>query len=94
MALCSSGKGITDQDRNVLNNQELVLGFLKSASSKLAEGKSNAQLAKKKPKNDGESGDEPTDDESNVGALKTNDKHSSRGTVLITLRQTPPYTLW
>ncbi|KAJ3516258.1 hypothetical protein NLJ89_g1231 [Agrocybe chaxingu] len=54
-----AGKGITDQDRNILSNQLLVLGFLRSASEMLQLGPIPNVAPSKKRK----SGDEDEDDD-------------------------------
>lgn len=56
-----AGKAISDQDRNILSNQRLVLDFFRCAPHFLAHG---------------------------------HDSDGARGTVLVTLRNVPPYTLW
>ncbi|KAF7323153.1 DUF2431 domain-containing protein [Mycena chlorophos] len=43
-----AGKGITDQDRNILSTQLLILGFLRSAAGFLAQGSIPNVLASKK----------------------------------------------
>ncbi|KAG1757026.1 hypothetical protein EDB19DRAFT_1890883 [Suillus lakei] len=87
--------GITDQDRNILSNQMLILGFLRSVVGCLAEGSiptPNLSRKQKKPTDD--------DDDDNVNDDVTDDAPSpstaqgSRGTVLVTLRNVPPYTNW
>ncbi|KAJ8515437.1 hypothetical protein ONZ45_g7159 [Pleurotus djamor] len=91
-----AGKGITDQDRNILSNQLLVLGFLRSASKALVNGPPPAILSKKKRSSD----DDDDDDDSSLpvnsseGGVDIQMKTRSRGSVLITLRNVSPYTLW
>ncbi|KAF8641072.1 hypothetical protein AX17_000716 [Amanita inopinata Kibby_2008] len=100
-----AGKGITDQDRNILSNQLLALGFLRSAMNVLAEGPVPTILKPRNKKVD-------SDDEEGGGHLKQNhdaivqdedeplpshvssDVEKTRGTILITLRNVTPYTLW
>jgi 25S rRNA (uracil2634-N3)-methyltransferase len=88
-----TGKGITDQNRNILSNQLLILAFLRSAAKFLALGRTpsvhESRKRKKKSSDDGE-GDSGHEDEppDNLELLE------SRGTILITLRNVPPYTLW
>ncbi|KAF7797176.1 hypothetical protein EIP86_008368 [Pleurotus ostreatoroseus] len=87
-----AGKGIADQDRNILSNQLLLLGFLRSAAHLLKTGPvPRVQSRKKKASsNDDENDDaEESADEEN-GA----DVAQCRGSILITLRNVPPYTLW
>ncbi|EJC98661.1 uncharacterized protein FOMMEDRAFT_143085 [Fomitiporia mediterranea MF3/22] len=105
-----AGKGITDQDRNILSNQMILLGFLKSVAPFLAAGRIPSVHArrKKKLRDNDESGND-SDDVDNQGdnedAISINDvvldeppgiadRTSTRGTVLITLRNVPPYTEW
>ncbi|KAF8913186.1 hypothetical protein CPB84DRAFT_1742552 [Gymnopilus junonius] len=95
-----AGKGIADQDRNILSNQLLVLGFLRSAAKMLQPGPSPSTLAFKKNKNtEDEDGDEdnvsvePPDTDAAPFLLPTNTV-KTRGTTLITLRNVAPYTQW
>ncbi|TRM61664.1 hypothetical protein BD626DRAFT_501772 [Schizophyllum amplum] len=88
-----AGKGITDQNRNILSNQMLIVGFLRAASNLLRPGPiPQVHTAKKKKKND--------DDEEDIGPPSDEDMEdlssapSTRGTVLITLRNVVPYSLW
>lgn len=93
------GKGITDQDRNILSNQLLVLAFLRSAASVLATGFIPTIFKpRKRTKDEDDDGSdkddsvqqEPEDeDEDMLNAVK-----KTRGSVLITLRNVSPYTLW
>lgn len=93
-----AGKGITDQDRNILSNQLLILGFLRSASNFLIEGPiPSVQQRHKRKRKPGE--DDDDDDALDNGAAgekkpSLDTETRSRGTVLITLRNVPPYTLW
>ncbi|KAI0830819.1 hypothetical protein BC628DRAFT_1355741 [Trametes gibbosa] len=90
-----AGKGITDQDRNILSNQLLFLGFLRSAASFLASGPipvvNKARTRKRDPDDDG-SEEEDADPDAMGDDIDTTQK--GRGTVLITLRNVLPYTLW
>lgn len=89
--LYGAGKGITDQDRNILSNQVLLLGFLQSASNLLNLGpKPNATRSKKKKAR----GSDDEDDSGTDNGEGMSQTASSRGTILITLRNVPPYTLW
>ena len=92
------GKGITDQDRNILSNQLLVLDFLRSAAHILKRGHipSISTLRKKKKLDD-----DDDDDGKGIGTTSTDLEDSladesitTRGTVLITLRNVVPYTQW
>ena len=85
------GKGITDQDRNILSNQLLILGFLRSVSGFLVRGSAPTlrSLKKKGKTREEEDGtDVGSDQEGGPGG----ETGSSRGTVIITLRNVPPYT--
>ena len=93
------GKGITDQDRNILSNQLLILDFLRSAANVLKRGHvpSFSTSRKKKKPDDDDSEDEEkgiatggTDLEDSV----FDESITTRGTVLITLRNVVPYTQW
>ncbi|KAJ7687372.1 hypothetical protein B0H17DRAFT_1160459 [Mycena rosella] len=83
-----AGKGITDQDRNILSNQLLVLGFLRSAAGVLATGP-----RRKRPADDD---DEEEDVNQNVDPEDEDITQivACRGTILITLRNVAPYTQW
>ncbi|KAI0050617.1 hypothetical protein FA95DRAFT_1676641 [Auriscalpium vulgare] len=85
-----AGKGITDQDRNILSNQVLILGFLRSAERFLAVGPVPQVHARrrKKPSEDDDEDREMSETEQDGGDTR------SRGTILITLRNVPPYTEW
>ncbi|KIK02117.1 hypothetical protein K443DRAFT_677882 [Laccaria amethystina LaAM-08-1] len=101
-----AGKGITDQDRNILSNQMLVLGFLRSAAKMLTLGAapSLASGKKKKRTEDDEEEDEdegmaaPADetaqDSEEFAFFVPDQSIPTRGTVLITLRNVLPYTQW
>ncbi|KAF9056722.1 hypothetical protein BDP27DRAFT_1345100 [Rhodocollybia butyracea] len=85
-----AGKGFDDQDRNILSNQVLILGFLRSAAKFLKQGPVPSVTGKKKQnvskKEEEESEQEEMDD------IET--KTLSRGSILITLRNVAPYTTW
>lgn len=84
-----TGKGIADQDRNILVNQLLILGFLRTAEHLLVQGVVPVVVEKKKAKpKDDEDDEEPVEEPENSVAKPT------RGTVLITLRNVAPYTHW
>jgi 25S rRNA (uracil2634-N3)-methyltransferase len=87
-----AGAGIADQDRNVRTNQALILGFLRAAKAVLSRGAVPALPVRKKRA----AGDE---DEEDVGMEEVQEdartaQNTFRGTVLITLRNVAPYTLW
>jgi 25S rRNA (uracil2634-N3)-methyltransferase len=85
------GKGITDQDRNILANQMIILGFLRSCTPFLAVGPIPSVTQTLKRKQTSEDDDDAMEDhEEKDGNLGT----SERGTVLITLRNVVPYTQW
>ncbi|KAK0246443.1 hypothetical protein EDD85DRAFT_917993 [Armillaria nabsnona] len=73
-----AGKSITDQDRNILSNQVLIMNFLRAAASLLKIGPIPSVT---------EEDVEETDEDKSVDT-------GARGTILITLRNVPPYTLW
>ncbi|KDQ15647.1 hypothetical protein BOTBODRAFT_130917 [Botryobasidium botryosum FD-172 SS1] len=95
-----AGAGITDQDRNILTNQTLILEFLRSVPPLLSTSPSASGSTSVYE----EGGDPPSADERptdvDVPRKKSKSKTSKdvtrpdRGSVLITLRDTPPYTLW
>jgi 25S rRNA (uracil2634-N3)-methyltransferase len=97
-----SGKGITDQDRNILSNQVLILGFYRSAAKMLQLGPmpSFTSTRRKKGGSDDENEDAAVSAPSDVGyedgndALSQTSSMETRGTVLITLRNVSPYTEW
>jgi 25S rRNA (uracil2634-N3)-methyltransferase len=99
------GKGITDQDRNILSNQGLLLGFFKSAAPFLRHGPSNDARNRKIKHSDNEDDniDEMVDIEGDIDGVSEDENgapvtqaesHPIRGTILVTLRDKPPYTLW
>lgn len=102
----SLGKGIADQDRNILSNQMLILGFLRSAAKILQLGPvpsfSNAKKKKKSSEDDDEEEDVTMPDtlQNDEDADETyqfftpSETIQTRGTVLITLRNVVPYTQW
>ncbi|KAJ7109823.1 hypothetical protein C8R44DRAFT_634684 [Mycena epipterygia] len=93
-----AGKGITDQDRNILSNQLLILGFLRSAAGFLVNGPVPEIFTPKKRKRS----DDDDDDEPEENADMDNDMEDDnivqpvvcRGALLITLRNVTPYTQW
>ncbi|KAF8346854.1 hypothetical protein F5887DRAFT_1060931 [Amanita rubescens] len=95
-----AGKGITDQDRNILSNQLLVLAFLRSAAGVLATGPIPIIFKPRKKKKVDDDGDEDEDNDGVQQELEGEDESSSntiektRGSILITLRNVPPYSLW
>ena len=86
-----TGKGIADQDRNILSNQLLILGFLRSASGFLTRGPPPA-LGSRKKKGKAKEEEDNTDVEPDQEGGVSTQMGSSRGTVIVTLRNVPPYT--
>ncbi|KAF8167559.1 hypothetical protein B0H34DRAFT_682307 [Crassisporium funariophilum] len=102
-----AGKGISDQDRNILSNQVLLLGFLRSAAKLLRDGLVPAFMTTKKKKKKTDDDDDEDEDEidheavaleeyiqEGLQSLAPDYSARSRGTVLITLRNVVPYTQW
>ncbi|KAK4689394.1 25S rRNA (uracil2634-N3)-methyltransferase, partial [Tremellales sp. Uapishka_1] len=120
-----AGAGITDQNRNILSNQTLLLKFLRSVAPHLTSGPSafpmvdksgkkkkvilmrgKANNKRKKVTSDDEDEDEdPVEEEDdNDDELLEDDAETTvqremvspnrEGTVVITLLNQPPYTLW
>jgi hypothetical protein len=86
-----AGKGIADQDRNILSNQILILGFLRSVSGFLVKGPPpTLGSLKKKGKTREEKDDTDVDSDQEGGSREQTGP--SRGTVIITLRNVAPYT--
>ncbi|GAA5939106.1 hypothetical protein JCM1841_003356 [Sporobolomyces salmonicolor] len=104
------GQGITDQARNIRVNQTLLLEFYRSASQVLRRGTPRAPSSKGRPSHsrDNERSPSPslelldetallleeTDPDSDLSALPPPPPPTTRGTVLLTLRTAPPYSLW
>lgn len=86
-----TGKGIADQDRNILSNQLLILGFLRSVSGFLARGPPPT-LGNLKRKGRAREEEDDTDVGSEQEGEPSGQTGPSRGTVIITLRNVPPYT--
>lgn len=88
------GKGITDQDRNILSNQRLVLDFLRSAPHCLTLGPIPIIHPARRHKQQDD--DKPLGDTSgsDIDMATSSTMGRWRGTVLITLRNVPPYTAW
>ncbi|KAF7347507.1 25S rRNA (Uridine-N(3))-methyltransferase [Mycena venus] len=93
-----AGKGITDQDRNILSNQLLILGFLRSAAGFLVNGpvpEIFSPRKRKRPDDEDEAEeDEDMGDNTNVDDDDIVKPVACRGTILITLRNVVPYTQW
>lgn len=89
------GKGMTDQDRNILSNQLLLLGFLRSAANFLTLGpKPSVTSSKKKKQKDSDDEGEADNGSENGNQVESTSSHTTRGTILVTLRNVSPYTLW
>ncbi|CAE6346273.1 unnamed protein product [Rhizoctonia solani] len=84
------GLSIADQDRNIATNQGRLLGFLASVKPYLAEGAIPDPNAKGKSVKKGE----VTSDGEEGAVSLPESKHKMAGSVLITLREQEPYTLW
>ncbi|KAJ7742197.1 hypothetical protein B0H14DRAFT_471394 [Mycena olivaceomarginata] len=94
-----AGKGITDQDRNILSNQLLILGFLRSAAGFLGSGPVPEIFSPKKRKqpdddDEGEEDENMSDDHTNLDDDNIVTAVAARGTILLTLRNVVPYTSW
>ncbi|KAI0726130.1 hypothetical protein C8Q72DRAFT_539267 [Fomitopsis betulina] len=91
-----AGKGITDQDRNILSNQMLILDFLRSAAPFLATGPVPVIMKPRKRKADPDEDEDhaPGDAEDSIAEEPDVPTLGSRGSILVTLRNVPPYTLW
>ncbi|KAJ7508715.1 hypothetical protein B0H11DRAFT_1966407 [Mycena galericulata] len=90
-----AGRGIADQDRNILSNQLLILGFLRSAASFLVDGPVPEILTPKKRKRLDDD-DEPDEEvlDANVDNDNISQNVACKGSILITLRNVVPYTQW
>ncbi|KAI0095252.1 hypothetical protein BDY19DRAFT_916961 [Irpex rosettiformis] len=88
-----AGKSISDQDRNIMSNQLMLLGFLNSARCVLKTGPVPVAQTRRKPKVPRDDSD-GVDQDSASEAEGESQMSDSRGTILITLRNVPPYTLW
>ncbi|KXN85696.1 hypothetical protein AN958_10879 [Leucoagaricus sp. SymC.cos] len=90
-----AGKGITDQDRNILSNQVLILDFLRSASKFLRRGLVPSVHKPRKRNSAVDQEDEDGEaDNFNTTQSSSETPTPTRGTILVTLRNVPPYTLW
>ncbi|KZT72972.1 hypothetical protein DAEQUDRAFT_663651 [Daedalea quercina L-15889] len=91
-----AGKGITDQDRNILSNQVLILGFLRSAAPLLATGPIPTVMKRRNRRADPDDDDDDVPENAEEEAVGDGSSPTvgSRGSILITLRNVPPYTLW
>ncbi|KAF9013611.1 hypothetical protein BDZ89DRAFT_1077010 [Hymenopellis radicata] len=86
-----AGKGITDMDRNILSNQVLILDFLRTAEGLLKKGPIPSVGGHKKKKKKAEDDDDADEEEDNEDLRSMS---GARGSILITLRNVTPYTLW
>lgn len=119
VCLISVGAGITDQDRNILTNQHLLLRTLRSVapvltSGPIVESHSNGSKRKRSAGDGDEDEDEDEDDAVSELEVDVDDDMSDeltdaalptppalklspprrQGSILITLLNQPPYTLW
>jgi len=91
------GKGISNQDRNILANQTLLLGFLRSVAPFLKRGRipevhvKRSRAQGRRGSNDVEDED---DDEDSADSAEGGSNSENRGTILIALRNVKPYTEW
>ncbi|GAA6024704.1 hypothetical protein JCM10207_009226 [Rhodosporidiobolus poonsookiae] len=100
------GQGITDQTRNIRTNQTLLLDFYRSASLLLRRGTAQApgsstsrnltrDLSRSpSPAPGADAADEEQDTVDDPALQLVPPPPSTRGTVLLTLRTAPPYSLW
>jgi 25S rRNA (uracil2634-N3)-methyltransferase len=75
----------------------LILGFLRSVVDCLAEGTiPTYNLSRKlnRPTDDDDDDDDNVNDDEDIDASSPSTAQRTRGTVLITLRNVPPYTNW
>ena len=87
----TQGKGITDQDRNILSNQVLILSFLRSAANFLVYGPvPRLQPSRKRKRSSNDDDDDNNDDDDQTAQTAG----PPRGTILVTLRNVSPYTEW
>ncbi|KAF5352843.1 hypothetical protein D9756_006104 [Leucocoprinus leucothites] len=90
-----AGSGITDQDRNILSNQILILDFLRSASRFLNNGPvPSVHKHKKRIRTEEEEEEDVDINDADGSSTSANPSIATRGTILLTLRHVPPYTLW
>ncbi|KAG1754725.1 uncharacterized protein EDB91DRAFT_1241975 [Suillus paluster] len=76
-----AGKGITDQDRNILSNQMLILGFLRSVVGRLAEGPIPTSLPRKRNKPSDDDDDDVVNDADQEEDAPSPSTPGARGTV-------------
>ncbi|EIW67953.1 hypothetical protein TREMEDRAFT_33066 [Tremella mesenterica DSM 1558] len=91
-----AGAGITDQDRNILSNQHLLLGTFRSHKHQRHRSSSSSSSSSSEHLSDIEP-DEMYENEEPQSSLPANPPLSvpnKDGTILITLLDQPPYTLW
>ncbi|KZT51223.1 hypothetical protein CALCODRAFT_525716 [Calocera cornea HHB12733] len=80
-----AGAGIQDQDRNINTNQQLMLGFFRSVASFLS-SKENGPRHNRPSDLSGEFDSDIEDSSA--------EQSDSGGRILVTLRDSVPYTLW
>ncbi|KAG8747776.1 hypothetical protein FRC12_013993 [Ceratobasidium sp. 428] len=88
------GMGIADVERNVVANQRVLLGFLKSVAGVLERGVVVNPSTKRKGKGKERAQVEADDQDEREGEEKKDLGLKRAGSVLVTLREQEPYTLW
>lgn len=100
------GAGHKDEQRNVLANQLMLLRFLVSIAPYLTQGRAPMYVTGKTRRGSDDYDDEEDEEESPANASDATDdlaEHTvwrplsppaRQGSVLITIRNVPPYTLW
>lgn len=98
------GAGHKDEQRNVLANQLMLLRFLVSVAPYLTQGRAPEYVTGKTRRgSDDEDEDDNSENQGPAGAEEVLAEHTvwrplsppaRQGSVLITIRNVPPYTLW
>ncbi|KAG8723486.1 hypothetical protein FRC09_003150 [Ceratobasidium sp. 395] len=88
------GMGIADVERNVVANQRALLGFLKSVAGVLERGVVVDPSTKGKGKGRERAQVEADDEDEGEGEEGSDLGLKCAGSVLVTLREQEPYTLW
>lgn len=76
-----------------MSNQVLILGFLRSAARFLVHGLVPQLQPSRKRKHPSDDDDDEWDRDDNQ-AVEVGGRGRARGTILVTLRNVPPYTEW
>ncbi|GJJ13172.1 hypothetical protein Clacol_007423 [Clathrus columnatus] len=87
-----AGKGIADQDRNILSNQILILNFLRCAADFLETGDIPSFKSHSKRSSTSDNSMEDVNEETN-NISNQDYQTKERGTILLTLKNVSPYTL-